>query len=173
MRRSSYKSPRTSLSCPNCLRYLSHHSPSRSTDASLQPMKNSSEANTSAKPLKAHGTSYITNKRLVFVSATTSSQPGPATLGTLSCPLNHLQDGRFVQPFVVSSYARLLRLSSCKYSWLSANYWECLVRPVHDGGLTVRSTLSEMTWLILTRGRHLKHCAWTLKKGVASNSRQQ
>lgn len=65
----------------------------------------------------------MTNHRLIFVSSDASSlaypstNSGPEPIQTLTVPLTHSLDGRFIQP------------------WLSANYHLSTVVPVPGGGL--------------------------------------
>jgi len=70
----------------------------------------------------ALGRCYLTNKRLIFVAASaTATVTGTGSIGefkTLSVPIGNYQDGRLVQP------------------WLAANYYEAIIRPVRDGGLS-------------------------------------
>lgn len=69
-------------------------------------------------------------RRLCFISDTALALPQPSQppqyqLRTLSCPLSHFQEGRFMQP------------------WLAANYYEAIVLPVADGGFVVRCATEE------------------------------
>jgi hypothetical protein len=87
-----------------------------SVTASIRP----ASAPAAAKALSATGTAFISNKRFVYVSSTPQGAGG---LSSLSSPLSHFQDGRFVQPF------------------FAANYYEAVLRPVPDGGLSEPHTI--------------------------------
>lgn len=74
------------------------------------------------------GSVYVTNQRIVFVASNALALPTPSSnpaasqpslddIRTLTVPLTHHQDGRFVQP------------------WFSANAHECNFVPVRGGGL--------------------------------------
>ncbi|KAM0788032.1 hypothetical protein ACM66B_006231 [Microbotryomycetes sp. NB124-2] len=86
---------------------------------------------------KATGTVYLSNKRIIFVSANSSkassaltSSSGMATdndVDTFSVPYTHFHDGRFVQP------------------WFGANYYEGSCLPAPGGGLDELITATTAT----------------------------
>lgn len=65
----------------------------------------------------AWGTIYITTQRIIFVNGINPSTDDDREIKTLTVPLTHSHDGRFIQP------------------WLSANYHISTITPVPGGNL--------------------------------------
>jgi hypothetical protein len=59
-----------------------------------------------------NGTLYLTNQRILYIP-----EPQQPHFSSLSIPVRNVRNGKFVQP------------------WLVANYYECIVLPVPNGGI--------------------------------------
>ncbi|OLL22440.1 UPF0664 stress-induced protein [Neolecta irregularis DAH-3] len=75
----------------------------------------------------SNGALFLSNRRVVYISEQNAKKT-PETFTDFSTQIHRIQDGRLYQP------------------WLGANYYECAVQPVANGGLPSVMAITKFTF---------------------------